>query len=170
MSYEEYYRKDITNFQRYGTYEYQYDEVGNVIFNSSSGDFHQVFLGFPLQNFTYDNTKITGFYDPTFTEFATQTATGITEEQIQEMQNELEAQKSQTEILTSELERLVAANESNTTESEKMATRQVILELRKALGEGRVDSDFSSDFPYTPIAKESSIATPEETFISNPTE
>jgi len=84
------------------------------------------------------------------------------------MQDELEAQKAQTEELTNELERLIEASESNTTEAEKEAARQVILELRKALGEGRVDSDFSTDFPYTPLIKPSSIAAPEET-TSTPT-
>jgi hypothetical protein len=46
----------------------------------------------------------------------------------------------------------------NTDESEVAATqvavRQVVLELRKAIGEGRVDSDFSDTFPYTPIKKD----------------
>ncbi len=159
MSYEEYYKKQIDNFQRYGEYTYVFDEVGNVVFNSSSGDFSQVFLGLPLQNYVYDNTKIVSFYDPTFTEFIPQTTTGITEEQIQDMQNELEAQKIQTDELTNQLEALIAANESNPTAAEKEATKRVILELRKALGEGRVDSDFSEDFPYTSLIKPSSIAT-----------
>lgn len=165
MSYESYYRQDIDNFQRYGAYTYKFDEVGNVVFDSSSGDFSQVYLGLPLQVYLYDNAKIVGFYDPNFTEFVSQETPSFTEDDIQQMQFELESQKAQTEELTRQLEALIEANESNLSEAERSATKRVILELRKALGEGRVDSDFSSDFPYTPLVKPTSISdeqTPEK--------
>ena len=41
----------------------------------------------------------------------------------------------------------------NGTVADQMASKQVILQLRKTVGQGRVDSDFSDTFPYTPISK-----------------
>ena len=61
------------------------------------------------------------------------------------------------EGLQSQLDAIVAQNTKLTEETgpNKLAIKQVILELRKALGQGRVESDFSDTFPYTPIIKPS---------------
>ena len=158
MSFEEKFSQQITNFQRYGSYSYEYDSAGNCIFNSSSNDFSQVFLAFPLPNYSYDNSKILSFYDPTFTEFIPQaTSDVVTPEAISQMQKDLEAEKAQTSELTKQLDSLIAVNESTPSLADKQAAKQVILELRKAMGQGRVDSDFSSDFPYAPVKKETSM-------------
>ena len=50
--------QDIQNFQRYGTYTYKFDNVGNMTFISSSEDFSQVYLAFPLQNIFYNKSRI----------------------------------------------------------------------------------------------------------------
>ena len=158
MSFKEKFGQQITNIQRYGSYSYEYDSAGNCIFNSSSNDFSQVFLAFPLPNYSYDNSKILSFYNPTFTEFIPQAISNmVTPEVISQMQKDLEAEKAQTSELTKQLDSLIAINESTPSLASKQAAKQVILELRKAMGQGRVDSDFSSDFPYAPIKKESSL-------------
>jgi hypothetical protein len=156
MSFEQKFSQDITNFQRYGTYSYEYDEVGNVIFNSASNDFSQVYLAFPLPNFVYDTTKIVSFYDPTFTEFVPPTTT-VAAPDAEQLQGDLEAAQQTNAELVKQLDDLIAVNESTPSLADQTAAKQVILELRKSLGEGRVDSDFSSDFPYMPVKKESSI-------------
>ena len=61
--------KDIQQFQRYGTYEYKFDNVGNLIFDSSSMDFSRVYLSLPIENVDYNNSKIESFFDTEFTEF-----------------------------------------------------------------------------------------------------
>jgi len=164
MSFETKFRQDITNFQRYGTYTYQSDEVGNVIFNSSSNDFSEVYLALPLPNFLYDNTKLVSFYDPTFTEFVP--STQIEENQLdldfQTVQEELDIEKAKNETLTEQLNTLIEET-ANIPSPNPMATKQVILELRKLIGQGRVDSDFSEDFPYTPLKKETNIMSPSNT-------
>jgi hypothetical protein len=145
--------EDIQNFQRYGTYVYKFDDVGNLTFNSSSADFSQVYLSFNLQNIVYNINKVESFYNPTFTEFTpiqvTSSVVNITE--IQNKSNDLEAEnvtlKTQLDTLTSQIDEAGAASNIE-------ATKQVILELRKSLGQGRVDTDFSEDFPYAPILKE----------------
>lgn len=157
MSFDDKFEKDIDNFQRYGTYTYKYDEVGNVIFNSSSNDFSEVYLGLPILNFVYDNSKVLNFYNPTFTEFIVKEDTlKITETNFQKIQNDLEAEKAQNLELTNKLNKLIEEQDSKPPDQTE-AAKQVILELRKSLGQGRVDSDFSSDFPYSPLRKTSNI-------------
>ena len=156
MSHDVKFSQDITNFQRYGTYTYKSDEVGNAVFNSSSTDFSQVYFALSLPNFLYDETKLVSFYDPTFTEFIPQTDTASVD--VFQIQGDLDAERQKNQELTQQLEAVIALNESTPSVSDKEASKQVILELRKMLGQGRVDSDFSEDFPYTPVQKESNIA------------
>ena len=61
--------QDIQNYQRYGTYTYKFDNVGNVVLNPSSSNFNQVYVAFPLQNAVYDNSKIETMYNVNFEEF-----------------------------------------------------------------------------------------------------
>jgi hypothetical protein len=146
--------QDIQNFQRYGTYIYKFDDTGNLIFNSSSTDFSQVYLAFPIFNITYDNSKINTFYDTNFTEFIpTPTGSVITSDNIDNLQEQLDTVQQENESLKNQLDNIIIQNENNNSVADQMATKQVILELRKTLGQGRVESDFSNTFPYTPIRK-----------------
>lgn len=147
--------QDIQNFQRYGTYTYKFDSVGNMIFNSSSANFNQVYLAFPLQNVILNNSKVETMYNTSFEEFVPQpTQPEVSSQTIDNLQQQLDVIQSENESLKTQLDSLIVQNESSGSAADQMATKQVILELRKAVGQGRVDSDFSEDFPYTPIRKE----------------
>ena len=158
MSFEEKFSQEITNFQRYGAYTYAYDSVGNVIFDSSSNNFSQVYLGLSLPNFLYDNAKLLNFYDPAFTEFIPQPSEPTVSPEVEQIQSELDAVTAQNTDLTKQLEDLIAINESTPSVADQAAAKEVILELRKSLGQGRVDSDFDITFPYAPVRKETSLA------------
>lgn len=145
---------NIDNFLRYGTYEYKFDSLGNLTFNSSSKDFSQNFLSFPLTNFSYDNNKVKSFYDTVFTEFIPSTRSlSSNTENVSDVKQKLDAAIEENKTLSQKLDSLISQSESNDSEANTMATKQVILELRKQLGQGRTDSDFSEDFPYAPIVK-----------------
>jgi len=147
--------QDIQNFQRYGQYVYKFDSVGNMIFNSSSVNFNQVYLAFPLQNVILNNSKVETMYNTSFEEFVPQTTQVETSAQaVDNLQQQLDIIQSENASLKIQLDDLIVQNESSGSVADQMATKQVILELRKAVGQGRVDSDFSDDFPYTPILKE----------------
>ena len=140
--------RDISNFQKYGTYTYSFDGTGNMTFNISSSNFNQVYVAFPLVNVIYNQTKVKVLYDPTFVEFVppvAETTSSI------DLQSDLADAQVQNTELQSQLSDVIAS--MSITSSNQQAVQQVILELRKSLGQGRVDSDFSSDFPYTPITK-----------------
>jgi hypothetical protein len=145
--------KEIQNFQRYGTYEYKFDAVGNLTFDSSSKDFSRVYLSIPLQNIVYNKNKLDSFFNPEFQEFVpvkSKVSLATTEETKQQVNLLTE----ENESLKTQLDSLTVQSNADSSGAEKLATKQVILELRKAVGQGRVDSDFSEDFPYSPIRKE----------------
>ena len=50
-SFEKKFDKQISDFQKYGTFTYEFDEVGNLIFDSTSDDFAEVYLSLPIQIF-----------------------------------------------------------------------------------------------------------------------
>lgn len=146
--------QDISNFQRTGVFVYKFDDVGNLIFNSSSADFSQVYLAFPIFNITYNNAKINTFYDTNFTEFIpTPTGSVITSDNMDNLQQQLDTVQQENATLKNQLDDLIVQTENSSSAADQMAIKQVILELRKSLGQGRVDSDFSETFPYTAIRK-----------------
>jgi hypothetical protein len=145
--------QDISNFQKYGTYEYKFDDSGNLIFNSSSVDFSQVYLSIPLVNIIYNNNKLNTFYDPKFVEFIPTVSPTVSAVNVDDLQQQLNTVQQENTTLKNQLDTIIVQNESNSSVADQMAIKQVILELRKNLGEGRVESDFSSTFPYTAIRK-----------------
>jgi hypothetical protein len=145
--------KDIQQFQRYGTYEYKFDNVGNLIFDSSSMDFSRVYLSLPIENVDYNNSKIESFFDTEFTEFVP----ASNDENVSTIDNESQVIITNLEeenvSLKNQLGILIDKSNVDDNDANKAAIKQVILELRILLGEGRVDSDFSEDFPYAAILK-----------------
>ena len=144
--------QDIQNFQRYGLYDYKFDNVGNMTFDSSSVNFNQVYLAFPLQNVIYNSAKIKTMYNTNFEEFIPKVIDEIPKT-MDNFQEQLDIIQEENITLKSQLDSVIAQNEYSGSVADQMATKQVILELRKAVGQGRVDSDFSETFPYTSIRK-----------------
>ena len=144
--------QQIHNFQRYGTYTYKFDSVGNMTFNSSSANFEQVYLALPLSNVFYNNNKIKTFFNVQFEEFVPESLTSSVDTTTA-LQEQLQNIQQENITLKTQLDSLVAQNEESGSAADQMAIKQVIFELRKALGEGRVESDFSDTFPYTAIRK-----------------
>jgi len=146
--------QDIQNFCRYGEYTYKFDENGNLIFNNSSMDFSQVYLSLPLKNIVYNNSKLISFYPLDFVEFVSTTNSEINQTPSEIiLQQQLDTAQSENSLLKSQLDSVISQNENNETTADQLSIKQVILELRKSLGQGRVDSDFSTTFPYTAITK-----------------
>ena len=145
--------QDISNFRRYGTYTYEFDSNGNQIFNSSSADFSQVYLSLPLKNVIYNNARIEQFYDPSFTEFLPNTASAELTSNMEALQQQMNIVQEENIALKSQLDSVISQGSALASGPDQTAIKQVILELRKSLGQGRVDSDFSEAFPYTPIIK-----------------
>jgi hypothetical protein len=142
------------NFVKYGTYEYKFDEAGNISLNSASSDFNRNYVAIPLQDFHYNTNKILTYYDVDFTEFIPNITSSISQSSTpDQLQTQLDTLINMNQSLTEQLNFAIETANQNTTTAQQNAVQQVIIELRKQLGQGRVDSDFSTDFPYTPIIK-----------------
>jgi len=148
--------KEINNFQKYGTYVYKFDNVGNITFDSSSIKFNQVYIAFPLRNIIYGDSKINTIYNTEFEEFIPQIIESTVVDNVAEsnIQTKLDIVQEENTTLKAQLDSIISISESTSSEADKMAVKEVILELRKTIGQGRVDSDFSESFPYTPIRKD----------------
>lgn len=141
--------KEIDAFQKYGTYDYKFDEGGNLVFKKNPSEFTEKYLSIPLIDFEYDNQKVNSFYNTTFSEFIP------TVEEPQTTTENLISSNLETENreLKEKLSLLIERVDENITESERLAIKQVILELRIALKQGIAERDFSTTFPYLPITK-----------------
>ena len=149
---------DIQQFQQSGIYKYKFDSVGNLYFNSASADFSEVYLALPLTNVVYDNSKIRKFYDPTFVEFVPTTASVEPTSSVDTLTQQLGIIQQENSSLKGQLDNLIAQNNSTSNASDSQVVKQVILELRKALGQGRIDANFSDTFPYAPLKRQSNTS------------
>ena len=142
--------QDIQNFQRYGDYTYKFDNVGNLTFNSASTDFSQVYLSFPLYNINYDSGKINTFYTASFEEFTVQPTIEITSS-VDTLTQQLNTLQTENITLKQKLDGLIGQSEQDSSISGNVAIKQVIIGLRIALGQGRIEANFSPNFPYAPL-------------------
>lgn len=141
--------KEIDTFQKYGTYDYKFDEGGNLVFKKNPSNFTEQYLSIPLINYVYDNQKISSFYNTEFSEFIPT----IVESEIISKNQEPSNLETENKELKERLSLLTERVDENITESERLAVKQIILELRIALKQGIAERDFSTTFPYLPITK-----------------
>lgn len=145
---------NISEFQKDGTYEYKFDDQGNLYFNSSSSDFSQVYLALPLTPILYNESKIGHFYNPNFVEFTPTSTASVVTINTDELQTQLGVIQQENITLKSQLDNFIAQNQVTSAASDSQAVQQIILELRIALGQGRVPSNFSTTFPYAPLTSQ----------------
>lgn len=142
--------QQISTFINHGTYAYRFDEVGNMILNPSSSVFQNHFIAFNLRDFIYDKSKISSFYDANFTEFIPQTTSSVGPEIPTPESVELAAAALENAILSAQLDQLVSQNEQVSTSATDQVTKNIIIDLRIQLGEGKSEADFQDVFPYMP--------------------
>lgn len=141
--------EEIDNFKKYGVYDYKFDVGGNLVFKKNSLYFEERYLSIPLISYVYDDKKINSFYDTQFSEFVVENFP--TENLFQKP--EFENLENENKQLKEKLASLVERVDENITESERLAVKQIILDLRIALKQGVSEKDFSITFPYLPITK-----------------
>ena len=110
-------------------------------------------MAFPLQNVIYDDAKIQTMYVVDFQEFIPQTSSLAPTASVDDLQQQLDVMQQQNITLQSQLNDVVAQSRASGSAADQLSVQQVILQLRIAAGQGRVASDFSNTFPYTPITK-----------------
>lgn len=141
----------IANFQNYGTYNYLFDEVGNLVLNPSSSVFQQHFVSIPTVVMEYDNDKIQSFYNPQLTEFTPPQSTGSQSTIPQDIIDQINDITQKNQVLQNQLDDLIAKSEITSAEADSQLVKDIILTLRIQLGQGTTSSDFYNEFPYLPI-------------------
>ena len=145
------FEQQINNFVNYGMYSYQFDEAGNLILNASSSVFQQRYFSMELINFDYDTTKILSFYDPSFQEFIKPVATSSVTVPF-ELQEYIDNISKENEGLRQQLDNIIAsADLESKAQSDEQQIKDIILQLRIALNQGRTLEDFYTTFPYLPL-------------------
>jgi hypothetical protein len=146
------FKQDISNFTRFGTYNYQFDEVGNEILNPSSSIFQQNYFSFSLTDLNYDQQKILSFYNPTFTEFIKPvTQSDSASVSLIDVQQQLATAQSENSQLQIQLNELIALSDQSSNSANQQSVKDIIIGLRIQMGQGKVVGDFNSNFPYAPL-------------------
>jgi hypothetical protein len=145
------FERQISNFVNHGTFNYQFDEAGNLILNPLAPILQQNWLAMDLVNFDYNETKVLSFYDPTFQEFIKPTATGsvIIPFELQEYIDNISKENEDLRVKLDEV--ISSASDIAKSQSDENEIKDILLGLRVALGQGKTTEDFYTTFPYLPL-------------------
>ena len=149
----------VQNFERYGTFDYKFDEAGNVVLTPSASIYQQFYISLPMANVNYNDTKISSFYDTTFTEFVNPNLS-VTSSIPTEITDQLNSVIIQNQELQDRLDSLVAQSELDNSSANAQLVRDIIIGLRMQLGQGFSTSDFNTVFPYLPISTDQQTNAP----------
>jgi|SRR5579862_8513752 len=147
--------QQVANFTNNGTYDYLFDSVGNEILNPSSSVFQQVYFAIPLGNYVYNESKISSFYDSTFTEFIPTTLSAVSASMSvfpQDAIDQINAITYQNVQLQGQLQDLISASTQDSGSADAQSIKNTIIALRIQLGQGSTASDFETDYPYLPLS------------------
>lgn len=136
--------KEINQFLIDGTFNNNLDDVGNINLSIDPIDVNQRYIKFELQNYLYKNNEIAMLYDVEIKEFAIPTPT-VT---ISNNNNNTSQLVQENEILRNQLNAVIAADNQNSASAVIDASKDVIINLRIKLNEGKTTDDFSDSFPY----------------------
>jgi len=130
-------------------YTYSFNSAGNLFFKSNSNQLNQQYLKVDVKNLEYDLKKLIKLYPTDFEEFIVNNENVISQnsieqgEKISNLENQVIDLQSQLEVANQSL------NEKDTMDVQKIAIRDVIIQLRISNGEGSDASEFNDEFPYT---------------------
>lgn len=146
--------QQIANFTNNGEYNYLFDSVGNEIVNPSSSVFQQVYFALPLGNYDYNESKISSFYNSTFTEFIPTTFTSSASPFPQDAIDQINTITYKNTQLQNQLQDLISTSTMNSGSADAQSIEDTIINLRVQLGQGSTISDFEPTYPYLPIPLE----------------
>jgi len=140
--------KEIDSFLLDVKFDNNIDSFGNVNISTSPKIISERYVAYKLKNSKYDAETIKKLYDTNVVNFNSGNSEKITSTVNSEEYDRL---ISDNEELTAKLNFLIDEKATNSTASDLMASRDLIVNLRIQLGEGNKESDFLTTFPYTAI-------------------
>jgi predicted nuclease with TOPRIM domain len=137
--------KNILDFKNsIEQYKYSFNSVGNLFFKKNSDVFNERFLKLDVSNLEYHTSRLFEIYNIDFEEFTTNTSYDR-EQEFQKLENTIQELRQKIESSQS------TVNVDSIKNSENLANKDVIIQLRIDMNQGKNESDFSNLFPYLPI-------------------
>jgi hypothetical protein len=142
----------VNKFKITGKFNNNLDDFGNyqLVFTVAQSMASELnYVKVPLKTFVYNNDKILDSNTTEFNELQTLKAqeTRDVNEILQQYNNLL----AENRILNETVNTLVEKYENNDDKQVISAMKSEIVSLRIRLGQGKVPSDFSDDFPFLPL-------------------
>jgi hypothetical protein len=143
---------EVAAFKSFGTFTNNTDTFGNLqlvysVAQSVNGNVNYVKV--PLKTFVYNENKIVDSNSSDFTEL--QTPETQQKQNINEVLQQYNELLAENRILNETVNSLVEKYENNDDKQVIDAQKNTIINLRIQLGQGKVPSDFSDDFPFLPL-------------------
>ena len=143
---------EVSAFKNFGTFTNNTDSFGNLqlvysVAQSVNGNVNYVKV--PLKTFVYNENKIVDSNSSDFTEL--QTLETQQKQNINDVLQQYNELLAENRILNQTVNELVEKYENNDDKQVIDAQKNTILNLRIQLGQGKVPSDFSDDFPFLPL-------------------
>ena len=143
---------EVSSFKNFGTFTNNTDSFGNLqlvysVAQSVNGNVNYVKV--PLKTFVYNENKIVDSNSSDFTEL--QTPETQQKQNINDVLQQYNELLAENRILNQTVNELVEKYENNDDKQVIDAQKNTIINLRIQLGQGKVPSDFSDDFPFLPL-------------------
>ena len=137
----------VNSFLTENQFENNFDGYGNIVLAVSASFDNQTYIAMSLMQYEYDASVIESLYDTTIA-----AATIENKQEIfavnQNLQNSYESAIAENVALKESLNNLVASVDASPIPAEALAQKDLIINLRIQLGQGKVPADFSPQFPY----------------------
>lgn len=133
-----------------GQFTNNLDDSGNINLNVSASSAGEIFIAFDLNNYNYDNEKISKLYDVSIVTNNVENRNEIIMVN-QDLQNSYNTAVAENQVLKDNLANLINIVEANPAQAEATAQKDLIIKLRIQLGQGKTDADFNTEYPYDPI-------------------
>jgi hypothetical protein len=143
---------EVSAFKNFGTFTNNTDSFGNlqlVYSVAQSVNANVNYVKVPLKTFVYNENKIVDSNSSDFTEL--QTPETQQKQNINDVLQQYNELLAENRILNQTVNELVEKYENNDDKQVIDAQKNTILNLRIQLGQGKVPSDFSDDFPFLPL-------------------
>lgn len=135
---------ELKQFSIDGIFNNNLDDAGNINLSIDPFDVNQKYIEFGLQNYLYNNEQIKTLYDVEIKEFALPRSTIV----VNTNDTTVTQLTQENENLRNQLNAVIAADNQNSASAVVDASKDVIINLRIKLNEGKSSDDFSDAFPY----------------------
>jgi hypothetical protein len=143
------FESNIKMFLTKNQFDNNFDDFGNIDLNSNPANVNEKYMKIKISNYEYDDEKIKNLYDTEFKSFNVTTKQTVGQS-FEDLKTSYDAAVTKNSELQKNLSDLLSTSESNDANADIQAQKDLIINLRIQLGQGKIAADFGDDFPYEP--------------------